>query len=119
MLVTSARSIGSSSHLLPPQCLELMPQSFKERDRIAFARMSACFTLMIDAERSPIPPFCAVRFDDAVIGWIADGSTRPHRHDSISVVVHSQNRWADTRTDEGAEQVQDMMMRRRGQAADR
>ncbi len=94
------------------QCLELMPHGFKERDRIASARMSSCFTLMIDAERSPITPFCAVRFDDEVIGWIADGSTRPHRHDSISVVVHSRNRWADLHINEDASKVQDIMMRR-------
>lgn len=78
-----------------PQCIELMPAEFSGQQQLAAVEYSPCFALMLGFEQSLNLSFGAAIVKDSPIGWIAVGNARPGRSDSSSLLLHSDNHWAE------------------------
>ncbi|WP_160008538.1 NAD(P)/FAD-dependent oxidoreductase [Rhizobium sp. 18055] len=93
-----------------PQALALLPASFSRREPIANANMNACFTLMITLEYPALSDHCALRYDDEIISFVADNSSKPQRSAQPSLVVHCQNTWADRNIGSDLDAVRSAML---------
>jgi predicted NAD/FAD-dependent oxidoreductase len=97
-----------------PQALALMPKNFSKIGQMASSKMNACFTLMLRLRSFKFGRYCAIRYDDEVIALASDGTSRPQRSPLPSLVVQSQNEWADLHVDDALENVQALMLDRLG-----
>lgn len=93
-----------------PQAMALMPANYSGFRPAASAKMNACFTLMLTHQSRALQRHCAVRYDDEVIAWVADCTSRPQRSPLPTLVVHSQNHWADRNVDDDLEIVRTAML---------
>jgi predicted NAD/FAD-dependent oxidoreductase len=93
-----------------PQAMALMPANYSGFRAAASTKMNACFTLMLILQSRALGRHCAVRYDDEVIAWVADCTSRPQRSPLPTIVVHSQNQWADRHVDDDLEVVRTAML---------
>jgi renalase len=93
-----------------PQTAKILPSEFNGQGRIASARMSGCFTLMVGTTAPNPLPFTAARVQDPILGWVAVDSSKPGRNRTTSLVIHSRNAWAETYLDANRHWVKAAML---------
>ena len=86
-----------------PQADEVLPECFAYKSELSDVAFSPCFSLMLGFESAPKLNFDAAVVRNSVLGWIALNSSKQGRPPFFSLVVHSDNEWAQ----EQPEQVQD------------
>lgn len=95
-----------------PQSLALLPEAFAGHQQLQQVRMSACFALMLGFEQTPTLPFQAARLKDPVLGWLALNSHKPGRAAGASLLVQSNNHWADEHLERPEDWVQAQLLGR-------
>lgn len=78
-----------------PQALLLLPNTISCYSMITQLKMQACYTLMLGFEEELDLKFDAARIHDETISWISVNNTKPGRGRPYSLLVHSNNNWAD------------------------
>ncbi|MEO1251814.1 MAG: FAD-dependent oxidoreductase [Pseudomonadota bacterium] len=78
-----------------PQTAMLLPEAFQHAETVSNVRMAACFTLMLGFDQPIDLPWRGSRFEKGPVGWVALNSSKPDRPAGFSVVVQSNNEWAD------------------------
>jgi len=79
-----------------PQAFELLPEGFSHRSQLNEVQFSACFSLMLGFKSPPKLNFDAAVVRNSPLAWIAANSSKPDRPDAYSLVVHSDNTWAQS-----------------------
>ena len=92
------------------QAINLIPESFKYFDTISNIKMTGCFTLMLGFKEDLKIGFDAALVKDSIINWISINSSKPERSHGFSVVVNSDNQWADNNIEEDLEVVKQKMI---------
>jgi predicted NAD/FAD-dependent oxidoreductase len=92
------------------QAAVLMPESFEYMEQIKHVKMDACFSLMLGFENPLNVDFDGAFVEGSSIGWISVNSSKPQRPQGFSMMVQSQNQWAETHVDEDKDKVQAMLL---------
>lgn len=93
------------------QTLRLLDQAMDNASPLNASRMKGCYALMIGLRQRWDQPWIAAKVRDNPIAWIAVNSTKPHRDHAItSLVVHSDNDWAEQHIDEAVEDIQPILI---------
>ena len=92
------------------QAAVLMPESFEYLEQIKHAKMDACFSLMLGFEKALNVDFDGAFVEGSPIGWISVNSSKPERPQGFSMMVQSQNQWAEVHVDEEKDKVQAMLL---------
>lgn len=77
-----------------PQADEILPECFAYKSELSDVAFSPCFSLMLGFKSSPKLNFDAAVVRNSVLGWIALNSNKQGRPPFFSLVVHSDNEWA-------------------------
>jgi len=93
-----------------PQALALMPPDFSCRPALKAVDFSPCLALMLGLPSQPALPFAAAVVRESPIGWIAVDSSKSGRARASSIVIHSDNDWARSHVDTGAEEVSELLL---------
>ena len=88
-----------------PQTLALLPESFPELQRIATAQYSPCFALLLGLDQATELNFDAAIVRNEPIAWIAVNNKKPDRARGTSIVIHSDNSWAETNLEADQDEV--------------
>lgn len=92
------------------QAAVLMPDNFKHLEQIKHAKMDACFSLMLGFENPLELEFDGAFVEGSSIGWISVNSSKPGRPQGFSMMVQSENRWAEAHVDEDKDKVHAMLL---------
>lgn len=92
------------------QAAVLMPESFEYLKQVKHAKMDACFSLMLGFEKALELDFDGAFVEGSPIGWISVNSSKPERPQGFSMMVQSQNQWAETHVDEDKNKIQSMLL---------
>lgn len=79
----------------PVQALEIMPKKFKHYETLCSFRMKGCFSLMLGLTHPLNLDYDAAIIRESDISWISNNSSKPGRNKAPSLVVHSNNQWAE------------------------
>lgn len=82
-----------------PQTAALLPLDPDDAKALEDVRINGCFTLMLPLQEGFTLPFSAAQVEHPVLSWIAANHTKPQRSDTPTLVVHSNNGWADAHLD--------------------
>ena len=93
-----------------PQALTLMPADFAFREAMDAVNFSPCFALMLGLSTQPPLNFDAAVVRDSPIGWIAVESSKSGRADAFSLLIHSDNDWAQSHIDSNPEEVTELLI---------
>ncbi len=93
------------------QCLDIMPSDFQHIDTIKQVLMMACYTLMLGFSKPLQLPWQAARVLNSDISRIVVNSSKPGRPEAYSLVVHSNNTWAEAHLDDDPQDVQVSLLR--------
>lgn len=75
------------------------------------ARLQGCYALMIGLNRAWDKPWIAAKVNGNPLQWIAINSTKPGRNAAVtSIVVHSDNAWADAHIDDDMDTAQQFLL---------
>lgn len=88
----------------------LLPNTFKHMQQIQQIKMDACFSLMLGFERPFEPGFDGAFVEGSPIGWISVNSSKPKRPQGFSIMVQSQNQWAEAHKDDDKEKVHAILL---------
>jgi renalase len=91
------------------QAINLIPKSFKYFDIVSNIKMTGCFTLMLGFKEDLKIDFDAALVSESIINWISINSSKPERLAGFSMVVNSDNQWADNNIEEDLEVVKQKM----------
>ena len=91
------------------QAVNLVPKSFKYFDILSNIKMTGCFTLMLGFKEDLKIGFDAALVRESIINWISINSSKPERPDVFSIVVNSDNQWADSNIEEDLEVIKQKM----------
>lgn len=92
------------------QVAALVPENFKHLREIKQAKMDACFSLMLGFNKSLDLNFDGAFVEGSPIGWISVNSSKPERPQGFSIMVQSQNQWAEAHVDEDKSKVQAILL---------
>lgn len=92
------------------QAAALVPEEFEYMEQIKQVKMDACFSLMLGFENPLQVDFDGAFVEGSSIGWISVNSSKPQRPQGFSMMVQSQNRWAEANVDEDKDKVQAMLL---------
>ncbi|MEL7128397.1 MAG: FAD-dependent oxidoreductase [Pseudomonadota bacterium] len=88
-----------------PQAIPLAPVGFAHMARLEQTEMAGCFTLMVGLEERPDLPWSGAKVDDSPIGWMALNSDKPGRPSGISLLIQSNNAWAEAHLEDDPDAV--------------
>lgn len=88
------------------QAAVLMPDNFEHLKQIKRAKMDACFSLMLGFDKPLEIDFDGAFVEGSFIGWISVNSSKPERPKGFSIMVQSQNQWAEANVDKDKDKVQ-------------
>ena len=91
------------------QAVNLIPESFKYFDTVSNIKMTGCFTLMLGFKENLNIGFDAALVKNSIINWISVNSSKPERPCGFSIVVNSDNQWANNNIEEDLEVVKEKM----------
>ena len=92
------------------QAAVLMPESFEYLEQIKQVKMDAGFSLMLGFEKALNVDFDGAFVEGSPIGWISVNSSKPQRPRGFSMMVQSQNQWAEGHKDDDKEKVHAMLL---------
>ena len=77
------------------QTAQILPHSFSHYNALQSVNMQACFSLMLGFKQQQDLGFDAALVKGKDISWISVNSAKPNRPDSLCLLVHATNKWAD------------------------
>lgn len=92
------------------QAAVLMPDEFAHLETLQKPKMDACFSLMLGFEKPLALEFDGAFVEGSSIGWISVNSSKPERAQGFSMMVQSQNQWAEAHVDEDKTKVHAMLL---------
>ncbi len=92
------------------QAAVLLPDNFKYLEQIKQVKMDACFSLMLGFDKALELEFDGAFVEGSSIGWISVNSTKQQRPQGFSMIVQSQNHWAEAHVGEDKNKVQATLM---------
>ena len=87
------------------QTLALFPDTFSGQPALDRTEMVGCFALMLGFETPLDLPWTALKSGTAPIGWMAVNSSKPGRPEPYSILIQSDNEWAETHLEDDQDQV--------------
>jgi predicted NAD/FAD-dependent oxidoreductase len=96
----------------PEQALAILPHTLPFYSMISEFKMQACFALMLGFEHDPGLAFDAARIHDDTISWLSVNNRKPGRAKPYSLLIHSNNQWADKHIDTDHTQVIDALCKK-------
>ena len=94
------------------QAAVLLPDSLDFHAQIQQTKASACFSLMLGFAEPLTLDFDAAMIRQHELSWISVNNAKPKRAPAFSLLVHSDNQWADQHVDDDREQVRQFLMTR-------
>jgi renalase len=94
-----------------PQANELLPDCFVYKSELSTVNFSPCFSLMLGFESTHKLNFDAAVVRNSPLGWIVSDSSKPGRPASFSLMVHSDNTWAQTQLESNIDDVRHAMLK--------
>ena len=88
-----------------PQTLALLPEVFTDLPRIAAAQYSPCYALMLGFDQAPALHFDAASVRNQPVAWIAVNNNKPSRPEAASILIHSDNNWAEENLDTDQDEI--------------
>ncbi|MEM9573298.1 MAG: FAD-dependent oxidoreductase [Pseudomonadota bacterium] len=88
------------------QTAALMPEGFVHQETLSQVEMHGCFALMLGFDSAMELGWQAMKSGSEPIGWMAVNSEKPERQTSCSILVQSNNAWAQAHLDDPSERVQ-------------
>ncbi len=88
-----------------PQSAALLPDEFAGKAQLSSVEMLGCFALMLGFEHAPQLDWIALKSGQPPIGWMAVNSDKPGRGEACSLVVQSNNEWADAHLEDDPDAV--------------
>ncbi len=92
------------------QAAVFVPENFEYLEQIKQVKMDACFSLMLGFTEPLDITFDGAFVEGSPIGWISVNSSKPQRPQGFSMMVQSQNQWAEMHVDEDKDKVQAMLL---------
>lgn len=92
-----------------PQTAELMPAEFSDRESLQGIHFSPCYALMLGFEVAPALNFDAALVRDEALDWIAANSGKPGRGSGFSLLLHSNNHWAEKHREDDPDSIAEAM----------
>ena len=92
------------------QTAALFPDTFADRSALERTEMVGCFSLMLGFEAPLDLPWIALKSGTTPIGWMAVNSTKPERPEPYSILIQSDNEWAEAHLEDDADQVREMLL---------
>lgn len=89
-----------------PQTEILFPKSFSGMEQLSRVEMLGCFALMLGFDAPIDLPWSALKSGVPPVGWMAINSAKPGRDDAFSLLVQSNNAWAEQHLEDDPEAVQ-------------
>ncbi|MEL7539466.1 MAG: NAD(P)-binding protein [Pseudomonadota bacterium] len=93
------------------QTAALMPANFTGQAVLPNVRMSGCFALMLGFDTALDLSWQGLKSGAAPIGWLAVNSQKPGRPDAYSLLIQSDNAWADANLEAPLSVVQEALLR--------
>ena len=93
------------------QTRELLPVNFLYSTQLQEINMQACFAVMLGFKQALPLNFQAALVRDADISWIAVNSDKPQRPDGYSLLIQSNNEWAEKHQNKDIAWVQDHLIK--------
>lgn len=88
-----------------PQTLALLSEVFTDLPRIAAAQYSPCYALMLGFDQAPALHFDAASVRNEPVAWIAVNNNKPSRPEAASILIHSDNNWAEENLDTDQDEI--------------
>ena len=92
------------------QTAALLPATFNGQDTLQAVKMVGCFALMLGFETPPPIPFKALKSGTPPIGWMAINSDKPDRPDAFSLLIQSDNAWAEAHLEDDPDEVAKILL---------
>lgn len=92
-----------------PQTAELMPAGISYRESLQGIHFSPCYALMLGFEVAPVLNFDAALVRNESLEWIAVDSGKPGRGTGFSLLLHSDNHWAEKHRDDDPDSIVEAM----------
>lgn len=100
------------------QTAALMPEAFAHRETLSQVEMHGCFALMLGFDRALDLGWQAIKSGLEPIGWMAANSEKPGRQTSCSILVQSNNAWAQAHLEDPPERIQATLLAEASALAD-
>jgi hypothetical protein len=94
-----------------PQTVALMPDCFNGREALHGISFSSCFALMLGFASAPTINFDAALLRHESLAWLALNSKKPGRDSGCSLLLHSNNHWANRHQDDDPDWVAEAMLK--------
>ena len=88
-----------------PQTRALLPDSFCDHRALDAVRYSPCFALMLGFNEHLPCNFDAALVRNEPVAWVSFNNSKPGRHPSVSLVVQSDNHWAEQNLDSNENEI--------------
>lgn len=92
------------------QTAALMPPDFAKQAALARVKMSGCFALMLGFVVPPDLAWHALKSGKTPIGWMAVNSNKPARPGAFSLLIQSENAWADVHLEDPSDAVHQTLL---------
>lgn len=93
-----------------PQTEILFPKSFSGMESLSQVEMLGCFALMLGFDAALDLPWSALKSGVPPVGWMAINSAKPGREDAFSLLVQSNNAWAEQHLEDDPEAVKSALL---------
>ena len=91
------------------QSLKLLPDYFSHHDALKQKKMLGCYSLMLGFDEALDLDWDAAQLTGTDISWISVNSSKPGRPDDYSLLVHSNNDWAEEHLDDDVDAVKEYL----------
>lgn len=92
------------------QTAALFPDAFSGQTTLSQTEMIGCFALMLGFETPLDLPWTALKSGTAPIGWMAVNSSKPRRPGSYSILVQSDNEWAEKHLEDDPDEIRAVLL---------
>ena len=92
------------------QTSALFPGSFAQHAQLGAVKMSGCFALMLGFDMPLDLPWQALKCGIDPVGWIAVNSGKPGRDTATSLLIQSNNDWAETHLEDDPTRIQAVLL---------
>lgn len=92
------------------QTAALFPDEFSGRAALDKTEMTGCFALMLGFEAPLGLSWTALKSSTPPIGWMAVNSTKPGRPEPYSILIQSDNEWAETHLEDDPDKVRSALL---------